>query len=174
MIIIAGIARSGLTMTMQMLDAGGYPCMGEYPAYEKYDIGEIPWALCKGFAIKLIDAHRQIPHKLKGRKVITLSRDMKQQARSFNKFLGALTGLPPTSEKALVRSYKKDYAIIEKWLKRQKVLRLKFEDIISDPLAAATTMAEFSGKNMNIDRMAGAVIPRGPECHPELLEARMV
>ena len=31
MIIVIGIARSGLTVTMQMLEAGGYPCEGHYP-----------------------------------------------------------------------------------------------------------------------------------------------
>lgn len=174
MIIVAGIARSGMTMTMQMLDAGDYPCVGEYPAFEKYHFGQVPWSACKGQAVKLVDAHLQIPRKLKNQKVITLKRDLRQQSKSFNKFIGYMAGRPPTSEMALVRSYKHDYAIIEKWLKRQRVLRLNFEDVIKDPRTAAKRIAEFSGKDLKIDKMAGAVISRSPDCHKDLLEAGMI
>lgn len=41
MIIVTGIARSGLSLTMQMLHAGGIPCAGEPPAFEPYPLGQI-------------------------------------------------------------------------------------------------------------------------------------
>jgi len=168
MIIVAGIARSGLTVTMQMLHAG------EYPAFEPYNIGEIPWNACKGLAVKLVDAQLHIPPRGKKQKIIILSRNLTQQARSLNKFFGAITGLPLTSETALIRSLKRDYAVIYRWARKQRTLALKFEDIINKPLEAAKAIAEFSGKNLNIEKMAGVVIDRTPECHPELLELRMI
>ena len=174
MIIVTGIARSGLTAVMQMLHVGGYPCAGEYPAFEPYQIGEIPWNVCKGKAIKLVDAQLHMPHKLKKQKVILLSRDLAQQAKSLNKFINALTGLPPTSESALIRSYRKDYALIGKWVKRQHAITIRFEDIVTAPRETARVIADFSGKNLDVEKMAKVIIPRGPECHPQLLETGMI
>jgi|GEM_PF-324283 len=174
MIIVTGIARSGLTVTMQMLNAGGYPCAGECPAFEPYPIGEIPWNVCKGKAVKLVDAQLHMPHKLKKQKVILLSRDLTQQAKSFNKFIAAMTGMPPTAKSALIRSYKKDYAVIGKWVKKQNAITIRFEDIIKNPQKTARIISDFSGKNLDIEKMTQVVIPRGPECHSELLEARMI
>lgn len=174
MIIVAGIARSGLTMTMQMLNAGGHPCAGEYPAFEPYGIGDIPWMILKGKAVKLVDAQLQLPRKLKKQSVILLTRDLAQQAKSLNKFIGALTGLPPTSEAALIRSYKRDYAVIRKWAKKQTCITLSFEDVLKHPRKNAEAIARFTGKDLDLEKMAAAVIPRSPDCHKELLEAGMV
>lgn len=33
-IFVSGLGRCGSSMTMQMLDAAGIPCIGDYPAYE--------------------------------------------------------------------------------------------------------------------------------------------
>lgn len=85
MLIVAGITRSGLTVTMQMLHAGGYPCMGEYPAFECFDIGKIPWRECEGFAVKAVDAQLQNPPD-SACKVIRLRRNLVEQCKSINKW----------------------------------------------------------------------------------------
>ena len=156
-------------MTMQMLHAGGYPCAGEYPVFEPYKIGDIPWNSVKGKAVKLLDAHLHLPFELKRQKVILLTRDPIQQARSFNKFLLHIIGLPPVPESNLKLSFKKDYATISKWLKRHDVLKLQFEDIIKNPMDAAQKIVVFSGQNLSLTKMAAAVIPRDPECYPGFL-----
>ena len=57
MIIVAGLTRSGLSVTMQMLWAGGYPCLGRWPAFEQYAVGRVPWHLLPDrVAVKLVDA----------------------------------------------------------------------------------------------------------------------
>lgn len=61
MLIVAGITRSGLSLTMQMLHAGGYPCEGEPPDFEPHPVGEMPWERCERRAVKLVDAHHQFP-----------------------------------------------------------------------------------------------------------------
>ena len=38
-VFVCGHGRCGSSMVMQMLDAGGFPCFGEYPAYEPEEVG---------------------------------------------------------------------------------------------------------------------------------------
>jgi hypothetical protein len=148
MIIVAGVIRSGLTLTMQMLHAGGYPCAGEYPAFEEYPIGRIPWKNLNVKAVKLVDAHRHLPEDGDYR-VIRLHRDMKQQ------------------------SFKKDYKVIDRWANRHDCLRLHFEDLILQPHDSALKIAGWVNLPLNVQKMADSVIERSPACHPEILELTM-
>jgi hypothetical protein len=173
-IIIAGITRSGLTATMQMLDAGGYPCAGKYPSYEAFDIGEIPFKDLQGKAIKVIDTHTQFPPTGEYH-VIRLRRNYKQQAKSMYKLLSNFMPLPksfiPQSEKSLP----KDYATIDAWAKRQKgLLELDFEEIITNPLAAAKKIAVFIEYPLFIDRMAAVIKERSTDCYPTMLETTII
>ena len=89
-ILVAGCARSGLTMTMQMLDAGGFPCLGEYPDYEPYNFGGLPWEHARGKALKIPDAHEQLQISsppFDDYLVITPRRDLRQQAESSGKLM---------------------------------------------------------------------------------------
>lgn len=173
MIIVAGIARSGLTATIQMLNAGGYPCLGKYPAFEPFTLGNIQWDIAEGKAVKLVDAQLQFPPVGKKYKIIYLSRDRKQQAKSTNKFVGVL-GIPPIKLKKLIRSFKIDYKIIDTWAKNHDVLRIKFEDLINRPMSTALKISGFTGGDLNTKKMCAAVIDRKPECGPELLELSMM
>lgn len=173
MIIVAGIARSGLTATMQMLNAGKYPCAGEYPAFEPYPIGCIPWNLCEDKAIKLVDAQLHFPPLSKEYKIIYLLRDMEQQAKSMNKFL-SIFGMPKTPIRKIIKSFKVDYKNIDNWAKNHDTIMIKFENMILHPLETAKTISEFTGNNLDVYKMSAAIIKRGPECGPELLELSML
>lgn len=91
-VLVCGCARSGLSLTMQLLYKGGYPCFGEYPAFEDYEIGQINYTENIGKAIKLVDTQLQFP-PTGAYYVIVLHRDFKEQAKSTVKFLRAL-GMP--------------------------------------------------------------------------------
>ena len=54
-ILILGLARSGTSLLMQMLEAGGYPCFGEGPGFEPCMPDDIPWNEVKGKAVKVLD-----------------------------------------------------------------------------------------------------------------------
>lgn len=174
MIIIAGIARSGLTVTMQMLHAGGIPCVGEWPAFEPYGFEEIPWTECRGKAVKLVDAHLQIPPDGEY-DVIRLHRDAQQQARSQIKFAQAILGRSlGTSVNRMAKSFAADYAVIDEWAKKHRTLHLYFEDIIRQPAATAAKLAEWLRTPVDIEKMAACVVKRKADCHPTLLEIEFV
>lgn len=173
MVIVAGITRSGLTATMQMLYAGGFPCAGSYPSFEEYEVGETPWDECAGKAVKLVDAQLHIPPD-GDYKIIRLQRKRKQQALSFKKFICALFGKPVKVDfKAIRKSFDRDYAIIDEWVGRHQSLYISFEEIIINPAQAATRIANFVDAPLDIDKMASCIIKRSPDCYPSMLEFGM-
>lgn len=173
MLIVAGITRSGLSLTMQMLYAGGFPCQGTPPAFEPFPLGCIPWEQCAGTAIKLVDAQWQ--HPADGNyKIVRLRRNMVEQARSANKWGAALLGLPAIPIATLIGSFRRDYKLIDSWCDRHSTFAVDFERLIGEPGRMAAELAVFSGLDLDVARMTSVVIPRSPNCHPELLELRLI
>lgn len=171
MIIVAGITRSGLTLAMQMLHAGGYPCAGSYPAFEEYPTGDAPWGELQGKAVKLVDAHLQLPRD-GDYSIIRLHRNMKEQAKSFNKFISVM-GFPPKKKKILIKSFIRDYKIIDRWAKRHNCLRMHFEDMINNPAKSSQKIAEWCPQDLDIKKMESCIIKRSPDCYPTFLELSM-
>jgi hypothetical protein len=173
MIIVAGIARSGLTVTMQMLNAGGFPCFGEYPAFEDYPILQVPWHECKGKAIKLVDS-QLYPEPEGDYRIIRLHRDIKEQAKSQKKFMEAMFGTSFGIKTNIIeKSLVKDYTQIDEWTKKHRTLHLNFERIINTPLKAALDINEFLGADLNLGKMSEVVRKRSPRCYPTLLELEL-
>ncbi len=170
-VIVAGITRSGLTMTMQLLDAGGYPCIGTYPMYENEGFladWKDDW---KGNAIKLVDTHLLIPQPGEY-SVIMLQRNRKEQTKSMIQFL-KLSNMPVTKAQKihLRKTLDRDYPIIYKWVKQQKeVLHITFEDIINEPVVISSMIAKFVDQPLNKTAMANRVVKRSTDCHKGLLE----
>ena len=88
--IVSGFGRCGSSLVMQMLEAGGMPCSGEYPAFED-EAGNLLLAdmlsldymqTLEGKAVKLLDPHRGKIPKGPEYHVLGCSRDYGEQARS--------------------------------------------------------------------------------------------
>lgn len=145
-IIVAGCARSGLTATMQMLYKGGYPCLGDWPAFENFPIGHIPWNRTNGHAVKVVATHIQFPPP-GDYHVVRLVRDHKEQAKSMGKLLRTLANIPVTKDdiRRIQKSLAGDYKKIDEWAQRQKsVITIQFGDIINHPHQVAEQLADFS------------------------------
>ena len=175
-VYVVGCTRSGLSLVMQMLDAGGYPCIGSFPAFEEYVLGEIPWDKVVGNAVKVVDTDRQLPPKRIRAKVIRLHRNPNEQAKSTNKFLSLVQGFPPLEIRRLKASYVSAYKRIDSWFKSFSVLHIHFEDLLEDPKVSAeriNTFLETEG-DLNLERMASAVLKRSPSCYEGLLELSLM
>ncbi len=173
MLIVAGITRSGLSVTMQMLHAGGYPCEGEAPAFEEHAMGAIPWSECRDKAVKLVDANLHLPPHDVDCDVIRLRRTYREQVKSINKFISAF-GMPEIPSGNLLRSLVRDYDLIDKWASQYRTLVLDFEELMLSPLAAATKIAEFCQRPLNTEAMAAVVRKRDAACYPTLLELELL
>lgn len=171
-VIIAGITRSGLTVTMQMLNAGGYPCTGTYPSFEDYV------DLQPGHANKFVDTQANFPPTGEYY-VIRLRRNRRQQAKSIVKMLNTIGFTANGSDaKRFERSFDSDYKKIDAWGKRQAgFMILDFEDIIKAPNLTAHVLADFVGlpnDSVTCDKMADVVIKRGTDCADSMLEFNML
>lgn len=176
--IVAGFGRCGSSLLMQMLEAGGMPVTGHYPAFEPEETGVVVrggtidprWlASIPGHAIKVLDPQKG--HIPKGDyRAIWCKRDPKQQARSQIKLLHIL-GIPAHERglvKAFARSYERDQP--KAWRKLHaagvtRILEVEFEKIIAQPLEEARQIAGYCG-GLDFEKMAAVVRSRPPECAP--------
>lgn len=172
-IIVAGITRSGMSVTMQMLDAGGVPCSGTYPDYEPFPMGTTPWSEVSGKAVKLVDAHLHFPPPGSYR-VIRLYRNFTEQAKSFNKWTKAFFDAKPASRDKLVGSFVRDYRKIDEWAIPYPTIGVHFEQIVEKPRYVAEKLAKFLGMSLDIEKMVSVVRPRSAECYPTLLEIELL
>lgn len=149
-ILVIGDARSGTSLTMQMLNAGGIPCIGRYPSFEIYGYGETPYnEIPPQTAVKVLDlAGKQPPPG--SHRIIICSRDFTQQAKSQVKVSELVSGrkLPGAYVKHLEGILPHVYARIRYWADQSRekygsrVLELRFEDTLKNPLAAAQALRD--------------------------------
>ena len=171
-IIVAGLGRCGSSMLMQMLHSGGVPCVGAWPAFEDSRVSSTVEpsfvAECAGRALKVLDPQRVgLPGDVR---VIWLDRDHRQQAKSHAKFLAMLTGhqYDRAGRRALAASFVRDTHAAMSTIGSRPLIRLRFEDVLKDPLLTACTLAEFVGMGMSVANASRAVRQRSPACAPGL------
>jgi len=171
-IIVAGLGRCGSSMLMQMLHCGGVQCIGEWPAFEdarvRTKVEPSFIAASAGRAVKVLDPQRVgLPGDVR---VIWLDRDHRQQAKSHAKFLAAMTShqYDRAGRRTLAASFVRDTHAAMVAIGSRPLIRLRFEEVLSDPLLTACTLAEFIGVDMNVADAARAVRRRAPACAPGL------
>lgn len=173
--IVAGLGRCGTSMVMQMLHAGGVPCVGQRPSFEvsRWQIRPTAEALAAipGHAVKVLELHegwRMVPP---GCQVIWMDRDQREQAKSHAKFLRTMTGrhVDRSGRRALEASLMRDTHQTMGVIGSVPLVRLRFEDVLADPLKAARLLGEFTEHaGFNAYRAEQAVKRRSPECAPDL------
>ena len=175
-IVVSGLPRSGTSMLMQMLAAGGVEVMtdGERVADEDNPRGYLEFERVKsigkdntwldeadGKAIKIVHALlNKLPAKRHYR-IILSRRDIDEVIASqrvmlerHNKAGGAL------DQAKLAAVFTQQLRKVEQWLGRQQnieYLGVSYNDTLSDPMATATAIGDFLGGDLNIEAMAGAV-----------------
>lgn len=178
-LFVAGFGRCGTTMLMTMLDAGGFPVTGPRPGYELPEHWrdlkpDLPWLQAQGGrAVKWIDPMRSLgalPHLTPRPVVVLMSRDLREQARSQIKAIGAPQA---HSVRRWARSLGRDEPALRAHLQRKTLLyRLTFEGALATPLETARILdgiaAKHFGRRIDIETAARAVIPRPPRCAPDL------
>lgn len=185
-VAVCGFGRCGSSLVMQMLDAGGYPVFGEWPAYEESIQSELPesaeqWlAAVMDRATKALDPHRWRLPPGPDYKVIWLDRNPLQQAASQIKLMRLTCGFAIPNDRAtrrkLAASYSADRAVAMKLFRDlgAAILELPFEVIILDRIAAAESINRFLGGGLDEHAMAAQVRHRGTDCLPGLLEANLI
>lgn len=187
-IVVAGLARSGASLVMQMLDAGGVRCAGEAPTYEVR--GTEVWverAWLTGLdadAVKVVDPHRVNLPRDTPIVAIWVDRDPLQLVLSQAKFMRLAARLPAMGNAQLAELHQSviagraaAMAHMRETRSAAPLLVLPFEHLIESPSTVASSIADHIRPwcPADADLMAGAVLPRQPGCAPDLsIEFRLV
>lgn len=176
--IVSGLPRSGTSMVMQMLEAGGIGILQDqirlpdndnpkgYYEFErvKHLKNDTTWLNdAGGKAIKVIYALlSHLPEKIQYN-LLFVSRDLDEILISQTKMLNRLgkrgAGTDPDTLKSI---FQKEVDKTQDWLLTQphfRILKLQHHNMIENPMEAAEKINFFLGGNLNVQAMQGAIDP---------------
>jgi len=176
-IIVSGLPRSGTSMMMKMLEAGGQPILTDnlreadannpngYYEFERVkelsnkDYGWLPEA--GGKVVKIVTGLiMELPSDYKF-KVIFMQRAMKEVLSSQKKMLGRLGREDDKVEDDKMKKiYQEHLKQVNTWIAKQpnvEVLYVNYNTMLGNPLESLQKVNEFLGGDMDVSLMAGVV-----------------
>ena len=178
-VVVSGLPRSGTSMLMSMLDAGGISPITdnirtadednpkgyyEFERVKALDKGDTAWvADAQGKTVKVISALlKYLPVDYEYR-VIYIRRNMPEILASQHKML-VRRGEDPekVDDEQMTALFEKHVSQVEGWLREQpnmQVLYVHYGDILADPENEARRINDFLGGDLQVERMAEAVDP---------------
>jgi hypothetical protein len=175
-IIVSGLPRSGTSMMMRMIEAGGLPVVTDkirkadednprgYYEFEKVKKikQDASWLDdCRGRVFKMVSELLYHLPKDKKYKIIFMKREITEILASQKLMLerrgekGA-----GVSNKKMAALYEKHLRSIESWLEDQEnidALLISYNDVNQQPGQNAKTVNKFLGGDLNAEKMAGVV-----------------
>ncbi len=190
-IAVSGLARCGTSLMMRMLHAGGVEpyCnpldVGLGRTYETKEMTYLPhksdWVqCCKGKAVKIMDPARFTPPSGLEYDVIWMDRDFKQQAKSHFKLKAENEVIVDSTRHAMrgriahLRGQRERCLKVWTGMPQNRLHKVKFEELIADPVAVAVPIVAFLGldpdSGFTAARMAYQVQKRDADCLPYMAE----
>jgi sulfotransferase family protein len=178
-VVVSGLPRSGTSMLMKMLDAGGLSVMtdGQRTADEDNPKGYFEVERIKGLAkdsdrrwlagargkgIKVISyLLRSLPAQYNYR-VVFIRRDIEEVLASQNKMLARRGEKDDTPPERMREVFAKDVSRAQEMLAREpqfETLEVQYSAILAHPLEEARRIAGFVGGGLDVEAMATAVDP---------------
>jgi hypothetical protein len=183
-VIVSGLPRSGTSLMMQILDAGGIQVVTDsvraadtdnprgYHEFErvkklKQDASWLPEI--RGKAVKMVSQLLYDLPATETYRIIFMEREYDEVLASQEKMLARL-GQPAAPREEIIRAYTLHLTRLQSWLAEQRhmaVLHVPYADLVADPVAEARRVNGFLGGRLNVAAAAGAVDPtlyrnRGP------------
>ena len=175
-IIVSGLPRSGTSMMMQMLEAGGLPVLKDdirepdednpkgYYEFErvKQIAQDRAWLDdAKGKAVKMVSALLlQLPNTYTY-KVVFMRRKMQEILASQNRMLsrkGEPTNAVGDEKMALL--FQKHLDQVTQWIGEQpnlQVLYVNYNEVMAEPLEQLERINQFLGNGLDVEKMMGVV-----------------
>ena len=175
-IVVSGLPRSGTSMMMKMLKAGGVETLinGEREADENnpmgyYEFGPVKrikedasWIQkAEGKAVKVVSPLLCYLPRNKSYKVIFMKRKLSEILTSQRKMLERMGAeVSQDSDKELVYVFKQHLEDIKTWLAEQPnmdVIYVNYNEVILDPWLGAQKVVTFLGGSLNVQNMVGVI-----------------
>jgi LPS sulfotransferase NodH len=177
--LVTGTPRSGTSLLMQMLRAGGMPllCDDARPADADNPRGYFESAAVRrtrqdaswldgaaGRAVKVVHALVPSLPPQRAYRVIDVRRPLVEVLPSQRRMLlRAGEPAPVGDDASLGLLFQAQREAMERWVLRvagAPLLRLEYPQVVADPAAAAARLADFVGADLDAGAMASAVEPR--------------
>jgi hypothetical protein len=178
-VIVSGLPRSGTSLMMQMLQAGGMPLLiddqrpadadnpngyWEYEPVKRLQQDHTWMPQAEGKAMKVVSALLQYLPRSHTYKIIFMHRPLPEVLASQAVMLqrrGEQGG--KADDQTLAAVFGQHLDRTERWLAMQQhmtVLSVNYHETLADPVATATRVAQFIGLPLAVEDMARAVDPR--------------
>lgn len=176
--IVSGLPRSGTSMMMRMLEAGGIPVLTDeireadadnpkgYYEFERVKQIEHDKAWLEDAQGKVVKMISQLLKHLPPRytyKVVFMRRKMEEILASQRKMLVRRNEQTnKISDEQMAALFRKHLQRVEAWLAEQPnfdVLYISYNDIIAEPVAQAERIGEFFDGALDVEAMASVVNP---------------
>jgi hypothetical protein len=179
-IVVSGLPRSGTSMAMRMLEAGGIEVVTDHlrPAdalnpHGYYELEAVKglgksagaaWLLeARGKAVKIVSHLITWLPEAHNYTVVFMERSLDEVIASQNRMLADGGHADDAGSDAETRAeYERHLARTLRFLAARRcfcVLRVRYEDVVQQPREAAQRIAAFLGRPMNIGAMAAVVDP---------------
>ena len=175
-IVVSGLPRSGTSLMMQMLDAGGVEVVTDhvraadadnprgYYEFEpvkkiKQDASWLPAA--RGKAFKMVSQLLYDPPPSETYRILFMERDLDEVLPSQEKMLARL-GRAAAPRAEMRRAYALHLEWLHAWLARQAnmaVLRIRYDDLVARPAEQAAQAGAFLGGTVDVRGMVRSVDP---------------
>lgn len=177
-IIVSGLPRSGTSMMMKMLEAGGVQTLTdnirkadednlkgyfEFERVKKIEHDKTWLKEAENKAVKLISALlKHLPNDY-NYKIIFMKRDLGEILASQKKMLerrGEVLDIVP--DKYMENLFKKHLSEVENWLKEQsniKTLYVSYNDTLSNPKKTVRNVINFLNRDLDFKKMTNVINP---------------
>lgn len=175
-IVVSGLPRSGTSLMMQLLDAGGIPIVTDNLRTADTDN---PRGYCEFERVKTVKADASWLPDVRGKvvkmvsqllydlpateryKVVFMERDLDEVLASQEKMLTRL-GREAAPRDQMKRAFTLHLTKLWNWVAEQKhldVLRVAYADIVAHPQEEASRVSHFLGGRLNVDAAVRAIDP---------------
>jgi len=176
-VIVSGLPRSGTSMAMKMLEAGGLDIVvdnirtadednpkGYYEDERVKDLaemGDTSWLReARGKVIKVVSSLLNYLPSENAYKVVFMRRNLQEVLASQAKMLDRRGEASHTDDEDLSSMYKAHLEKVQFQLRFRPnfdALYLNYADVVGDPRSQARIMADFVGGGLDVEKMAAAV-----------------
>jgi hypothetical protein len=173
-VVVSGLPRSGTSMAMKMLEAGGVPILSdglraadisnpkgyyEYEPVKELDKGgDVAWlADARGKAVKIISFLLTYLPETYDYQVIFMQRDLEEAIASQNTMLVHRGEARGVDDEQLRRAYGDHLERVGRFLANRScfsTLTLQYHDVVERPRDAAGRIDRFLGGSLDVDRMS--------------------
>jgi len=177
LIIVTGLPRSGTSMMMKMLEAGGIAVITDkqrqadednpYGYFELEQVKEIKrdrsWlGSSTGEAVKMVSMLLYDLPLDREYSLIFMKRNLDEVITSQKVMLARKGESPSAEDEEMKQLFSKHLSEIEAWLSERKNFRtlyIHYDEVLKNPQETAEDIQKFLGRGLNIDNMIKSVDP---------------